>query len=355
MNAAYEVTKTREGVVYRSPLSASVLSKVDAVVFDCDGTLIDVRDSYDTAIIRTVMSMVESFFGRVLQIEQAGQKFILQIRHTGGFNADWDITYAITLFAAAALGGPSIPDEDAVQRLAKIVDDFASRERLEGWRSVDRYMVTGRLENQTVRDVRRYLGYPGNPLTSRLAATFDQVYYGENLYKRVYGLDPEVRYEKGLIESEKVMVTTGSLDRLVELLGEKRMAMATGRPFVAVQHTLGRLLDYFERDASVYIGDGDIYPDLAPKLSKFKKPSGESLLLARRKLSSEALLYVGDSAEDRLMVPNAGAPKGSMAFAGIYGSSFNDQEQISYFTKTESDLIVKSVNQIPPILERARA
>jgi phosphoglycolate phosphatase-like HAD superfamily hydrolase len=194
----------------------------------------------------------------------------------------------------------------------------------------------------------------GNPLTSRLAATFDQVYYGEGLYRRVYGVAPEVSYESGLIDQEQVIITRESLNRLTRFVGGKRIAMATGRPFIAVQHTLGGLLDYFERDASVYIGDGDIFPDIVPKLSKFRKPSGESLVLARRKFSSKVLLYVGDSAEDRLMVKNAMAPDGSILFAGIYGSSFNDKEQISYFTGADSELVLKDVNQIPKILEMAR-
>jgi len=359
MNSSYEVTKFRDGDAFVGSGSMSRLAKVDAVVFDCDGTLIDVRESYDATIMKTTASMTEGFFGKPMPIEEVDGELILKIRRTGGFNSDWDLTYALTLFSLVALAGQVPKDtrsetETATARLKLIVADFASKERLLGWKSVDQYLVGSRFESNPVREMRRYLGYPGNPLTSRLAATFDQVYYGEHLYRRVYGAAPEVAYKKGLIDREQVIVTDESLSSFSEMVGGKRMAMATGRPYVAVEHTLGRLLDYFERDASVYIGDGDIFPDLAPKLSKFKKPSGESLVLARREFSSEVLLYVGDSAEDRLMVENAGIPNGSVLFAGIYGSSFNDKEQISYFTETNSDLIVENVNQIPGMLELAR-
>src|SRR5208283_3157823 len=241
----------------------------------------------------------------------------LKIRLTGGFNSDWDIAYALSLFSAVALDGQAPKGspgggEDSTERLKLIVSNFASKERLTGWRSVDQYLLRSRFESERVREMRKYLGYPGNPLTSRLAATFDQIYYGASLYRRVYGVAPQVGYKRGLIDRERVIVLERSLNALSEMVGAKRMAMATGRPLVAVEHTLGRLLDYFERDASVYIGDGDIFPELAPKLSKFKKPSGESLVLARRKFSSKVLLYVGDSAEDRLMVRNAGGPDGSI-------------------------------------------
>jgi len=356
MNASYEVTKAAGGDVYVGPGSATLLRKVDAVVFDCDGTLIDVRDSYDATIIKTVESMLKEFFGRTLVLEGVGQEFILQMRHTGGFNSDWDLTYGLILFSTAAIerAGPG-EEGEAVAALKRIVSDFASRERLEGWRSVDRYVTSARLESKAIRDMRRLLGYPGNPLTSKMAATFDQVYYGAKLYQRVYGAKPRVAYGTGLIDMEKVIVTKKVFGILTRLLGEKRIAMSTGRPYLAVEHTLGKMLDYFDRDASVYIGDGDIFRDLAPKLAKFKKPSGESLNLARRRFASRVMLYVGDSGEDRLMVRNAGAPSGTILFAGIYGSSFNEREQISYFTKTESDLIVKDVNQIPELLESAKA
>ena len=248
-----------------------------------------------------------------------------------------------------------VPESNsAAGRLKSIVADFGSEERLQGWESVDQYIATSRFESKLTGEMRRYLGYPGNPLTSRLAAVFDQVYYGERLYRRIYGVEPEVRYESGLIDREQVIVTEESLSNLRQTVAGTRMALATGRPYVAAEHTLGRLLGYFERDASVFIGDGDIFPDQALMLSKFKKPSAESLILARKKFSSKVLLYVGDSAEDRLMVENAGVQDGSVLFASIYGSSFNDKEQISYFAGTNSDLIVKNVNQIPIMLELAR-
>jgi len=359
MNSSYETTKLGEGNVFMSSGSQSRLAKVDAVVFDCDGTLIDVRESYDATIMKTTDSMTKGFLGKTAPIEGMGGELILTIRRTGGFNSDWDLTYALTMFSVAALDG-QIPNGAAgesrsvADRLKLIVGDFGSEERLQGWESVDQYIVASRLESNATEEMRRYLGYPGNPLTSRLAAVFDQVYYGERLYRQVYGVEPESRYESGLIDREKVIITKESLSNLKEMVAGTKMALATGRPFVAVEHTLGRLLDYFERDASVFIGDGDIYPDQAAILSKFKKPSAESLILARKKFSSKVLLYVGDSAEDRLMVENAGIQDGSILFAGIYGSSFNDKEQISYFTGTNSDLIVKNVNQIPMMLELAR-
>jgi phosphoglycolate phosphatase-like HAD superfamily hydrolase len=359
MNAAYETVDLGDGEVFLGPGAMDALRKVDAVVFDCDGTLIDVRRSYDATVLKAAASLTKTFFGKDVPIEEIGGKMILEIRRTGGFNSDWDLTYAFLLFSAVALDD-NVPRNlhgktgSVSDRLREIVADFASKDRLEGWMSVDQYVSDSGLESMPVRELRKYLGYPGNPLTSRLAAAFDELYYGESLYRLVYGVAPRTGYKSGLIDQEQVIVTKESLSSLSEMVGGKRLAMATGRPFMAVEHTLGPFLDYFERDASVFIGDGDIFPEVALKLSKFRKPSGESLTLARKRFDSKVLLYVGDSAEDRMMVRNAAAPEGSIIFAGIYGSSFDDDEQKSYFTKSDSELIVKDVNQIAKIMGRAK-
>jgi phosphoglycolate phosphatase-like HAD superfamily hydrolase len=89
-------------------------------------------------------------------------------------------------------------------------------------------------------------------------------------------------------------------------------------------------------------------------MAKYRKPSGASLVRAHKKLSANVMLYVGDSAEDRLMVDDVRKRYDEILFAGIYGSSFNERAQISYFTGTDSDMLVKSVNQIPPALEMMR-
>ncbi|MDG6925784.1 MAG: hypothetical protein JRN09_04470 [Nitrososphaerota archaeon] len=351
MRASYEVTRLGDGAVFAGPGAMRALSEVDSVVFDCDGTLIDVRESYDAAILRTVASMTETFLGKSPPIGEVGGRLILEVRRTGGFNSDWDVTYALSLLSAAVLEEGKTGAAD----LQALVEDFGSEERLKGWRSVDEYLASTGLESASLKELRRYMGYPGTVPSSRLAATFDQVYYGERLYRRVYGVEPLSSYRTGLIDRERVIISRGSLDGMRDTLGRGRMAIATGRPFVAVEHTLGGLLEYFERAASVYIGDGDIFPERAAELAKFKKPSGESLVMAGSELGSRVMLYVGDSAEDRLMVRNASGAAGELLFAGIYGSSFDQEEQISYFTGAGSDLVVKDVNQIAKMLEMARA
>jgi phosphoglycolate phosphatase-like HAD superfamily hydrolase len=359
--ASYETVDPGGVPALLRPGSRDLLRKVDAVVFDCDGTLIDVRESYDATIMKTVEAMVEGFSGVELPIEEVGGKMILEVRSTGGFNSDWETTYALSLLSEVAIErtrrearGREGQVGRIVAALAELVDSFASRNRLAGHRSVDSYLRRGGLESDSVEELRRYLGFPGTARDSRLAATFDQIYYGGELFRKIYGFRPSVWNDEGLIDRETLLISREDLVRFRKIVGGKKMAIATGRSFVAVRHTLGRLLQYFERDASVYIGDGEIDPGVASEMAKYSKPSGASLVRAHEVLSADAMLYVGDSAEDRLMVDDARRRYRSICVAGICGSSFDERAQVSYFTRTDSDLLVNSVSQVPDVLEMIR-
>ncbi|MGA2199710.1 MAG: HAD family hydrolase [Nitrososphaerales archaeon] len=355
---SYETLDPGGGRAMVRPESRQLLKEVDAVVFDCDGTLIDVRRSYDATIMRTVRTMVEEFSGVSLPMEDVGGELILKIRRTGGFNSDWDTAYALSLLSEVAIEqrpskvGAGL--DHILDRLGELVADFSSRNRLAGRRSIDRYLDRAGLASDGLKEFQRFLGYPGNAMQSKMAETFDQIYYGGRLFREIYGVMPAVWYDQGLIERETLFFSRDDVVRFKKIIGGKKMAIVTGRSFVAVRHTMGRLLQHFERDASVYIGDGDVHPELASELVKYRKPSGASLIRAIEKLSAKVLLYIGDSAEDRLMVDDARKRYGNILFAGIYGSSFNERAQISYFGGTGSDLLVKSLSQVPSVLEMIR-
>ena len=109
-------------------------------------------------------------------------------------------------------------------------------------------------------------------------------------------------------------------------------------------------MKHFNRKASVFIGDIDVHPELAPHLTQFRKPSGRSLIHAQRKLSSEMLLYVGDSAEDLRMAEDARRLKAPVLFAGIYGTGLGHEEQSKFFRDRGADLVLPTVRQVPIML-----
>src|SRR6267378_1859102 len=126
---SYDSVRVRGKRLTINEASRGLLKEVDAVAFDCDGVLIDARRSYDATIKAVVRMMVKELTGFSLRISKVAPKLIAVIRRTGGFNSDWDTTYALTLISVIALErsrrrlGPRRDPLDAVRR---IVDEFGS-------------------------------------------------------------------------------------------------------------------------------------------------------------------------------------------------------------------------------------
>jgi phosphoglycolate phosphatase-like HAD superfamily hydrolase len=335
--------------------SMGILAKVDAVVFDCDGVLIDARKSYDATIRVVVEEMVEGITGARLRLGRAVPRLISTIRRTGGFNSDWDTTYALTLFSVAAVARRGA--RGAVEALAGVTASFGSAPRGRGKAAVDSFLggefpsMAGRLDA-----AREYLGYPSTPPDGRMTTAFDELYFGAALYERVYGARAGARRKSGLIELERALVSRRTLGALTKVLGEQRLAVVTGRPFLGTEHSLGKaIMASFDRGASMFIGDADIDPSLRPEYDRYRKPSPDALLRARERLSSETLLYVGDSAEDLMMAQAAKreSPRGFL-FAGVYETSPVRADQASFFEREGADLVLGTVDQVPSGLLLAR-
>ena len=240
----------------------------DAVIFDCDGVLVDVSSSYDAAIGMTADRALEKFAG--ITSVPVGADTIEGFKGTGGFNDEIDLTYAAVLSLAAAdrLG------EDP----RRLVADVVSNADESGIASIERYLES----RVDLTDLRRSMEYPGTARSSSLHAMFDQIFYGSDMYRKIFLREPEIE-GPGFIEADRLIVSQKLLDVLSARTGGK-MAIVTGRGLDAVQHPLGGMLDSFVLDACMFLEDG-------PR--SMAKPNPESLVHAISKLSACSALYVG--------------------------------------------------------------
>lgn len=355
MPERYELLRTDDGQAWVRSSSIGGLRHVDAVVFDCDGVLIDASKSYDATIIKVTDRLVQELLGTKLHWEQFGPSLILQLRRTGLFNNDWDTTYALTVLSALALSDAPTPHRtsDASVMIRKIIKEFTAsvNEFAPAHESVNEYLK-GALDSSqdcNVSKVQEKLGYPGSPPQSYLATVFDEIYHGPRLYRQMYRSTARYYRGKGLIERERILVGRRNLDSLNVLLGKKKLAITTGRPFLAAKHVLKSILAYFNRKASIFLGDIDVYPELSPELSVFRKPSGQGLVHASKILPSKMLLYVGDSAEDVMMVKNAQSEISAMS-AGVYGTSVDRADQVRFLRNRSVDLILPTARSLPTVL-----
>jgi phosphoglycolate phosphatase-like HAD superfamily hydrolase len=346
----YQRVRASGGSLSVGEYSRNLLAKVDAVAFDCDGVLIDARWSYDATIKAVVEMMVRELTSVRLSLSRDAPKLIAILRRTGGFNSDWDSTYALTLLSVVAIEARRY--RDPLRGLRSVVGDFGSTRRETGISALDSF-VNAEFPGLRERldESREFLGTPNSVNESRMAACFDELYFGDALYEKVHGVPPKTQRGRGLIELERVLVRRKALESIVKSVGPARTVMVTGRPFVGVAYSLGKeLMSYFKRDASMFIGDADISPELRQEYDRYRKPSPEALIRAYKKLGSSGLLYVGDSGEDIMMAQHARARGIHCMFAGVYGTAPDIREQVSFLEREGADVLARNVNQVPSAL-----
>ncbi|HJM79662.1 MAG TPA: phosphatase, partial [Nitrosopumilus sp.] len=76
-------------------------SSYDSIIFDCDGVLIDITNSYDQTIIKTTNYVLETL-AEIDDSIKVDFKIIDGFKSTGGFNDEVDLTYAAILSIVAA-------------------------------------------------------------------------------------------------------------------------------------------------------------------------------------------------------------------------------------------------------------
>ena len=80
--------------------ASKLVDKIDGIIFDCDGVLVDVSKSYDLAIKEATAYVLERFAG--IKSIPITTEIISGFKATGGFNDEVDVTYASILALAAA-------------------------------------------------------------------------------------------------------------------------------------------------------------------------------------------------------------------------------------------------------------
>ena len=343
-----------------------MLRFTDAVIFDCDGVLIDSRGSYDQAIDATVAYFLSSIFGLKLNPTFPTQELVENLRGTGQYNNDIDAAATILVSITANL--PC----DRVARCLK-----SRSETLEGLQeTLDSEAFVGRMSrllekascgfNPFVKAIKaelpnsaprvdkllERLAYPGGPASSLLARVFDEYYYGPPLLKQLHGIPPVVGCRTGLIDSEKVLVSRETLCSLSSLFPKSRMAVVSGRSRLGTEYTLRELMKFFQDSPMVFLEDHDA--NINARVPIPGKPSPESLLLAAEQTgASDTILYVGDSAEDLVMTNNAKSVRPNLAFCGVIGAAYGPR-RASMFAERGADAVLESVNDLPGLLSSLR-
>jgi len=374
------------------------LKQVDGIVFDCDGVLVDIRDSYNKAISKTVVYILEALTGAKVPERLVSNEVIFLFRKTGGFNNDWDTVYGILMFVLSSLPDnykavlKKQTEKNSVQqapfeRLSTIkkavkkefrndflgdaffddafcdLKEFTNLLDASGTASIDKNLTERATLNEgsmAFYDVLKGFLHPSAEVGRSIIATvFEEFFQGAKLFVQTFGVQPSFNKGSGMIENEKLIVQPEVFEKLASLLGEKRLGIASGSRIKPAKYVLGDLIGKFNPKAVVFLETAE---EAERKLSRekvvpvnLKKPVPYSLLKAAEGFDElGCILYVGDSVEDALMAKEASKTGKNFLFAGVYQYSGLADLVRDGFLEFGCDMVIPSVNDLPLVLETIR-
>ncbi|MGI0026228.1 MAG: HAD family hydrolase [Nitrosopumilaceae archaeon] len=304
------------------------IKRLDGIIFDCDGVLIDVSNSYDLAIKKTTDFIVQKF-AKIDQSNIINTQMICGFKDTGGFNDEVDVTYAMILSIVAA--------KQLEKPFSKFIFDVINNSDQNGIQSVEKYLNTLKID---LSEIRKKLAYPGPRYTSILSSIFDEIFYGAKLYYDLYKKKPDFFNGKGLIENDIVLVKKQLVNLLKKKFG-KKIAIVSGRGIISAGYSLKELFEEFDLKNSKFLEDES--RDLA-------KPNPASLISSIKGLDSTCTMFVGDSMEDYIMAKKSDEMGNKTIFCGIYGTSEEPETKRKLFEEKNVEIILETIDLIPKTL-----
>ena len=367
----YRLLVTSKGKLFCRSDMVNAFKDVDAVVMDIDGTLVDTLGSYTKATIKTVNFFLQKLIGLTVS-DNLLNKAIHKLRLTGGFNNDWDTTYAIIMGVlsglsdkelakiANSLENDNIPSQPIISVRKKDISSYLmnllSSVNNSGLDSIEkeiREICCRESKYKHLEEIKRFLGYPSKFNESILAAVFDEIYYGSKLYSKLTGRKPLLGSEEGLIKNEKIIVNKSVLNFLKNKTNTK-LGIVTGRPRISAEIVLKDIFeDFFKPEALIFFEDVLIKTNEKGKdtFNLLLKPDPYGLKLSLKALEPCILAaYVGDSVEDALMVQRANENGEKVVFIGVYRYTLDLESTIRTFMKMNAAAIIPTVNELKILL-----
>jgi HAD superfamily phosphatase len=285
---------------------------VDGVVLDVDGVIVDVADSYRRAVVESV----ERVHGDT--IDRAG---IQQFKNAGGFNNDWEVTYAAALFVLARREGMEA-SLSAFTDAIEAMDGGLSAARTVVGEEVTpaaRERVFARWDRERLRDV------------------FQQLYLGSDLYRSLEGGEPDLD-TPGFVHDEPVVVEPETLAALTDRFA---VGVLTGRPGAEAAIALER--------AGLELPDGHRFTmdDWSGS-----KPDPDALVALAERFGADRVAFVGDTLDDIRTATNADeVDDRTYDGVGVLTGGLSGAAGRRKFESAGAAAVVDSVNDLPGLFE----
>ena len=309
--------------------------QVDAVVLDVDGVLVDVADSYRRAIVESV----ERVHGDT--IEKAD---IQSFKDAGGFNNDWELTYAAALFVLARREGLDLD-------VSAFTDRIADERRENDAETADGLDTAEAVVDETLpADARERVREEWD--TERLREVFQQLYLGADLYADIEGEEPTID-APGFVRDEPVLLDPETLDALAD----RHLGVVTGRPADEADIALERAGFDLPDDRRYTMDDweeGKPHPKALVSLAeRFDAEAQSASSNQTRSDDADSVVYVGDTLDDVRTARNADEADPDRRYwgVGVLTGGLTGEAGRRKFEDAGADAVVESVNDLPDLLE----
>ena len=303
------------------------IQKFDSIIFDCDGVLVDIRNSYDYAINKTISAIMNELFNDEIG-DVVTSKIHFGLKSVGGFNDEVAVVYAIVMTLAAS--------KKSKIEFEKLIIDVIANSNESGINSIDDYFKG---QNIDLMGIKSKLDYENSRKVSYIHKIFNQLFYGPKLYEEIFNEKSQFN-DNPLIDLDDIVLDNNLMLKLKNRFGTK-ISTVTGRGKFAFSYSMKNFLDDFDMKNSVFLEDRPL---------NLAKPNPESLIESISKINSKCSLYIGDSMEDLLMVQKCQEQGYDVSFCGIYGSSDEPELKYELFQKNDTPFILESIQELPKAL-----
>ncbi|MFB6166328.1 MAG: TIGR01548 family HAD-type hydrolase [Haloarculaceae archaeon] len=286
--------------------------QADAVVLDVDGVLVDVADSYRRAVVESVERVHGETISRVT---------IQKFKDAGGFNNDWELTYAVALYVLARRHGFDRDVEGFTDLIAATGGGLEAAEAVV-------VNAVGPAERERIYDEWD---------RERLREVFQLLYLGADLYRELEGDEP-AEETPGFINDEPVLVEPGTIDRLT---ADFDVGVLTGRPAAEADIALDRVGLSVPDEHRFTMDDWEE-----------GKPHPRALTTLAERFGAETVAFAGDTLDDVRTASNAAEADPARTYYGIgvlTGGLTGDEGREKY-DRAGASLVVDSVNDLPTVL-----
>ena len=360
-------------------ISDSEIKNINTIIFDCDGVLINSKNSYDKCIEMTISYILKKMLYKQFIKFKISKSTLELFRQTGGFNNDYKFCYVIILKIISMIPRNVSVGYRQEYNNINIKNISNSFKRLDSIKLNKITKKNSKIEftkelNALAKDIKKFdldsieslitkgldieqrnlinsskqlLNFRKDRKNNIITNVFDEFFYGKNLIKKARRTKKIYFNRRGTIEGEKLIVKESSLISLNNRFN-RNMSIVTGRGKIGTKFSLGKLFRFFNIKGNVFIED---LARISRYGARIDKPNPVTLRKSAFNLSRKGnILYVGDSMEDLLMTKAAGKSKNQKyIFAGIYGSSRSERNKITLFKDNKADIIISNINDIPEL------